>query len=286
VRRQLRILVTFTVGVLSTTAADPLAWKNGGESTARVVKFGTHDYIAKAYPRAGTPSWLRPHLTAYFLGTEAPDVGPKIAGVTGSYRDTAACHCILFAANGDITNNRAESRVRKEYDKAQAVFRAGEFRRAAFYAGARAHYLGDLSQFMHVMGADSHWGAEDQRLHAAYEVQIEQSIAFRTRSSAVLDPFLTTRRVRGTPAEVTHAVARFTEQGEDDRTPGWMYRRWQELRNARQTDPSRWDRPFPEQTSANVDQANRWNCGATGAGRCSMTITRPQSRTLAHRMPA
>jgi len=103
---------------------------------------------------------LKVELNAYFIGTEAPDTGPKISGVGGGYSDTGACHCILFAANGDVVKDRAEGRVQEEFDKAKMAFAAGDKRKAAFYAGAMAHYLGDLSQFMHMMGKESHWGAE------------------------------------------------------------------------------------------------------------------------------
>src|SRR3954471_6249145 len=128
------------------------AWKNGGETTnPRMPKFGTHDYIALQGLRrakATRVAWLKVQQNVYYLGTEAPDVGAKIAGVEGDYGDTAHCHCILFAANGKVSNDRAEIRVREEFDKAKKAFDAGDKRKAAFYAGAMAHYLGDLSQFM------------------------------------------------------------------------------------------------------------------------------------------
>ena len=70
----------------------------------------------------------------------------------------------------------------------------------AFYAG-RDGALPRGHVAVHAChGAGSPWGADDQRLHAAYERQLEESIDFRTRRSAVLDPFLTTDRVNGTPA--------------------------------------------------------------------------------------
>jgi hypothetical protein len=36
--------------------------------------------------------WITENLNVYFLGTEAPDVGPKIAGVANGYHNTGACH--------------------------------------------------------------------------------------------------------------------------------------------------------------------------------------------------
>ena len=47
---------------------------------------------------------------------------------------------------------------------------------AAFYAGAMAHYLGDLSKFMHIMGAKSHWKSENQDFHHKYEVVADDNI--------------------------------------------------------------------------------------------------------------
>jgi hypothetical protein len=71
------------------------SWRNGGESTQNgTAKFGTHDYIAlKGYELGGIADlpWITENLNVYFLGTEAPDVGPKIAGVANGYHDTGAC---------------------------------------------------------------------------------------------------------------------------------------------------------------------------------------------------
>jgi hypothetical protein len=254
---RMRPLVALLGLLLLTTST--AAWKNGGESTSIAnPKFGTHDYIALQGLRRATPSkvaWIKVELNAYFIGTEAPDNGPKIPGVGGGYSDTGACHCILFAANGDITNDRAESRVREEFDKAKMALAAGDKRKAAFYAGAMAHYLGDLSQFMHMMGKQSHWGREDSKLHSAYETQVEQTVKFQTRSSDLLDPFMKKVSVEGAPGEVAQKVARFTENGKDGRTTGKMYQRWKALVKAKKQDPSMWDADFKEQTGLNVNFA-------------------------------
>jgi hypothetical protein len=73
----------------------------------------------------------------------------------------------LFDENGNVTKDRAELRVRQEFDKALQALANGKPALAAFYAGALAHYTGDLGQFYHIMGSQSHWGAEDQTRHGA-----------------------------------------------------------------------------------------------------------------------
>lgn len=134
------------------------------------------------------PSWLRYELKWFLLGTKAPDTGAELQTAENGYRDTLQCHCILSNDDGDVTRDRAEFRVRQEFDKAKAAFEAGDRKIAAFYAGAMAHYLGDLSQFCHVMGQQSHWG------------KVEQTVDWKAR-----------------------AVAAFTEAGSNGRNPGWMH---------------------------------------------------------------
>src|SRR6267142_5797542 len=158
-----RILAVFVAVLLFAMPAS--SWRNGGTSAMNgTAKFGTHDYIAlKGYQLAGQTNlpWIKDNLNVYFLGTEAPDVGARIVGVGDGYHDTVQCHCILFDAAGVVKIARAEKRVREEFDKAKSAKASGDNRKAAFYAGAMAHYLGDLSQFCHIMGKKSHWGKED-----------------------------------------------------------------------------------------------------------------------------
>lgn len=51
-------------------------------------------------------------------------------------------------------------------------------------ATAMAHCLGDLSQFCHIMGAESHWGRENTSLHSNYEKVVDKTIKFQDRSSS------------------------------------------------------------------------------------------------------
>lgn len=85
------------------------------------------------------------------------------------YKDAIHCHCILFDASEKVSKDWAGKTAQEEFDKAKTALANGKLKLAAFYAGATAHYVGDLSQFMHIMGAEAHWGSEDQTLHHRYE---------------------------------------------------------------------------------------------------------------------
>jgi hypothetical protein len=73
-----------------------------------------------------------------------------------------------------------------------------------------------------MIGLESHWGAEDQTLHAAYESAVDRRVDFMTHGSSLLDAFLAPATVEGdTPEEIAEAVALFVEQGGDAaETPG------------------------------------------------------------------
>ena len=176
------------------------AWKNPRQSaTLNTPIFGTHDRVAfKGYVLAGRPAFIKNNLNRFFIGTEAPDNGFKPADAEGAYRDAAACHCILFDENGKVTKDRAELRVRQEFDKAVRALADGKRSLAAFYAGALAHYMGDLGQFYHIMGAESHWGSEDQTRHSAYEVAVEKTVDFQDRTSTLFEGFISPLAVVGT----------------------------------------------------------------------------------------
>ena len=122
------------------------AWKNPRKSdTLNTPVFGTHDWIAfKGFVLAGRPAFIKNNLNRFFIGTEAPDNGFKPANAEGGYDDARLCHCILFDEDGNVTRDRGELRVRQEFDKALGALADGKPALAAFYAGALAHYMGDL----------------------------------------------------------------------------------------------------------------------------------------------
>ncbi len=248
-----------TIALIFLIAVPAQSWKNGGDSKdANHPVFGTHDYVAfQGYKLAGPSKlpWLRKNLNAYFLGTEAPDVGAKLAGAEGGYKDTGACHCILFDLHGGVTRDRAELRVKQEFEKAQRALAAGNKKLAAFYAGAMAHYLGDLSQFCHIMGPQSHWGSEEKKVHSNYEAAVEKTMDAQTRKSSLLETFFHKVDVPGdTPEEIARAAAMFTEKGNGSHTPGAMHAQYKQLTQAKKhMKPEEWDQDFREQTGANVN---------------------------------
>jgi hypothetical protein len=253
-----RALVCFLV-VLSLTPLS--AWKNPSKSESlNTPVFGTHDWIAfKGYVLAGRPAFIKNHLNRYFIGTEAPDNGFKPSNAEGAYRDATLCHCILFDEDGEVTKDRAELRVRQEFDKALEALADGNPPLAAFYAGALAHYMGDLGQFYHIMGSQSHWGSEDQVLHSAYEVAVEKTIRFQNRTSTLFESFISPIAVGGdTPEEIARTVALRTERGTSTsgRTPGVMDQRFAELKaEGIHLKPDMWDDAFRTQTGQNINVA-------------------------------
>jgi hypothetical protein len=237
------------------------AWKNPRPSDAlNSPVFGTHDWIAyKGYVLAGRPAFIKNNLNRFFIGTEAPDNGFKPANAEGGYADAAACHCILFDANGNVTKDRGELRTRQEFDKALAALYAGNRALAAFYAGALAHYVGDLAQFCHIMGSQSHWGSEDDTLHGNYEVAVEKTIQFTTRTSTLFETFIAPIAVAGdSPEEVARAVALRVERGtgSSNRTPGWMHTHYAGLKKkGLHLKPENWDTAFKNQTGQSINVA-------------------------------
>jgi Zinc dependent phospholipase C len=245
------------------------AWGNGGKSaSAKSPKFGTHDWIAfeglELAAEDHNLDWLKSNLNAFFIGTEAPDVGAGLMpGAGGGYKDTATCHCILFDADGEVSNDKIMRRVQEEFDKAKAHFdkphpTKRDLKLAAFYLGAMAHYFGDLSQFMHLMGKQSHWGSEDQSIHHRYEEVIDKTIVAKTKTSTLLSSFVKRKSVSGnTPSEIALSVARFTETGgSSSETPGQMYKEFKSLiKNGTALDTTEWDKAFLQQTGDNVNIA-------------------------------
>ena len=92
--------------------------------------------------------------------------------------------------------------------------------------------MDDLGQVYHIMGSQSHWWSEDQTRDSAYEVAVESTIRFQTRTSALFESFISPIAVGGdTPEEVARTVALRTERGTgtSGRTPGFMDKRFGEL---------------------------------------------------------
>jgi hypothetical protein len=248
------------------------AWKNGGTSMGiSTVKFGTHDWILwKAYLLAKDDAdlaWLKSNINYAFFGTEAPDLGKsKLASgfrnsIAGNYKDTSPCHCILFNLREEMFQPFAADRLEAEYQKAKDAIGRRNWKQAAFYVGAMAHYAGDLSQFMHLMGRGSRWNGgegEDQKVHASYEKVFEARVDYKDRSLSILEPYIMPTPVtEDRPREIAIEIGRFTDTGgATTRTPGSMYRDLLQYRDRGIVmKPDRWDRPFIDQTGRNVNKA-------------------------------
>ena len=252
-----------------TTSTFAAVWKNGGESKSlNSVKFGTHDWILwKAYLLVKDDvdlAWLNTNKNYAFFGTEAPDLGKTKLGkkfrnsIDGNYKDTSPCHCILYDSNQDPFQPFAADRVEQEYDKAKAAIDAGNFKLAAFYIGAMAHYIGDLSQFMHLMGTGSRWDAEDQTVHADYEKVFEARIKYQNKTLAFMEPYIESTSISAnTPRNIAFEVAKFTDTGGGTiNTPGKMYQTYLGYEeDGLKSKPDEWDQDFLDQSGHNINKA-------------------------------
>ena len=205
-------------------------------------------------------SWITDNLDDFLIGTELPDFGIptflKSLKLGLGYKDAIHCHCILFDVMGKVTNDRAAMRVQEEFDKAKEALENNKPRLAAFYAGAMAHYIGDLSQFMHIMGKQSHWGSEDQKIHHTYEVAADRRIDNQERTSLLYESYVHKKSVPGSDARaVTTSVARFTETGGDTiHTTGWMYKTYKGYyKKAKASKPQAWSKEFLDQSGENIN---------------------------------
>lgn len=198
------------------------AWSNGpsgntATSTAAecaAPPYATHDWIAdhaRALLPAAERAWLDPHRAVYLIGTEAPD-NDGIAAACGTphrgYDDRIRGHSVEWNADWSaLVKDRAAVRAREEYGKAVAAFQAGRPRDAAFYLGAMAHYIGDVSQYGHTVP----W--ESSSSHSAYEgwaATFTGSFQAGTFESAIALDQLVIR----TPYTAAKRISRATAKGQ------------------------------------------------------------------------
>ena len=158
-----------------------LAWGNGPAGNATTNEpaecgdppYATHDWIADhalALLPDNERAWLAPHKTSYLLGTEAPDnrTIPDICPAPNQgYDDRRLGHSVEWNDDwSEMIRNRAARRAQEEYDKAALAFQQGELQAAAFYLGAMAHYLGDVSAYPHAIPGEQH--------HSDYENRVKR----------------------------------------------------------------------------------------------------------------
>lgn len=165
------ILTAAALAALSALATPTGAWKNGppknkmtnSAKDCLAIPYSTHDWIvdhARDLLPPAERAWLDPHRKLLLIGTEAPDYN-KIRIACGTpnsgYADTGrGRHDLRFNGAGKVTYDRPAVRAQEEFEKAAAAYRSGEHGFAAYYLGAAAHYIGDLSAYGHAMKGESH----------------------------------------------------------------------------------------------------------------------------------
>ncbi len=200
-------------------ASSAIAWNNGpagNASTDEVSEcsqppYATHDWVADHaldFLPEGEKAWLLPHKRLYLLGTEAPD-NAKIPSECGApntgYDDRRLGHSVEWNAKGSkMIQDRAAIRAQEEYNKAVIAYEQGRFSDAAFYLGAMAHYVGDVSAYPHAIALEQY--------HSPYESWV------RTRtdsySEGVFESYLVLDRLsRRTPYAAVKTISKATSQG-------------------------------------------------------------------------
>jgi hypothetical protein len=173
--------VRLAVVLVLLLAPGGMAWNNGqsGNATTNTAAecsnppYATHDWVAEQalmlLPDAER-DWLMPFKAVYLIGTEAPDfklIPTACQTPHRGYDDRSLGHSIEWSSDGThFVNDRAAKRAQEEYNKAGLAYRQGNKRAAAFYLGAMAHYLGDLSQYGHTIPNEAH--------HSDYEGWVAQ----------------------------------------------------------------------------------------------------------------
>lgn len=161
--------------------------------------------------------WLEPHRAMFRLGTEAPDNSSILASCgsphTG-YGDTGLGHSVDWNANhsgwalrdtGEL-QDRAARRAQQEYNLAVIAFQQGNESDAAFFLGAMAHYVGDVSQYGRSAPGEDHYSDYETWVSSRSEPTDEVFTGFITESTLV----------RRTPYTAVKRISKATSQGKDE----------------------------------------------------------------------
>jgi hypothetical protein len=166
-------LLWITAALLTLAVAKVLAWNNGpsGNTTTttpeecNIPPYATHDWIADhavALLPENEREWIAPHMSLYLIGTEAPDsdnIPDACGGPNTGYDDRQKGHSVEWAEDwSKMVKDRAARRAQEEYDKGAKAFKEGSPSAAAYYLGAMAHYIGDVSQYGHSVPFEQHHG--------------------------------------------------------------------------------------------------------------------------------
>ncbi len=182
---RLRILggILFVWFVLFGNYPEVSGWSNGGDSANPAdPDYGTHDWIAetalKFLPEKDR-AWLEENMVAYLIGTEAPDNSKVALPYTDKddYGDKSKNHHDYYdMEHTKALDNAACQRAQEEYGKALTALKNGDYKHAAFYAGAMTHYIADVAVWAHVRGKGSPHGSESSEAHREYETAVNNTI--------------------------------------------------------------------------------------------------------------
>lgn len=147
----------------------------------------------------------------YLLGTEAPDnrtIATARQTPNRGYDDRSTGHSIEWNAGAtEMLNDRAAVRAQEEYSKTVVAFQQGEPADAAYFLGAMAHYIGDVSQYGHSWKHEVH--------HGDYESWT--STRTNTFTGGTFEVFLDPDSlVRRTPFTAVRNISRDTFAGNSD----------------------------------------------------------------------
>jgi len=130
-------------------------WGNGKDFSSSVRdwdygdNFGTQDYLA-ALAISWLPeeevSWINEN--ALFYGTSLPDstVSPE------AIKDYQCCQWLIISEDGQITNDIAAVRAKKEYEKTLEFLNKNKLYDASRRLGVTMHYISDAGFFGNVIG--------------------------------------------------------------------------------------------------------------------------------------
>ena len=159
--------------ILGTVVLITAAWGNGPAGNATTNQpsecasppYATHDWIADhalALLPSEEGSWLRAREAMYLLGTEATDnddIPDECGAPNNGYDDRRYGHSVDWNDSHSVMHGtRAAARAQEEYDRAGDAMEQGDTTAAAFYLGAMAPYIGDVSQYGHSYPKEAHHG--------------------------------------------------------------------------------------------------------------------------------
>ena len=166
-RRSIATAIAFAVFALLSLPVTVQAWGNGGFSDdPSHPDYGIHDWIADkalSFQTSNVQFLLTTYHADYLIGTEAPD--------NGAYIGDSYNHHVYFGSSGEIQSDVAATRARSMYQSALVFIRQSDFEKAAYYAGAMAHYISDLGAYGHTMGNRTVWGTSPH--HEGYEDHVQ-----------------------------------------------------------------------------------------------------------------